>query len=147
MRKTVLLAAAVAVVALPSMTMAAESKGKKAAAPAAAAQPAAAQPGSSQEDIQRGVVIIRSFDGALNSDQLNQQQKGAIVACLYNNPVRQISVAAGKVFAENKSLDAKNPNHVYAAAAAVCGVPQNAAAAATPPAKPAPQAPQKGTGR
>jgi hypothetical protein len=138
MRKTLLLAAAVAVVALPSMTMAADSKGKKAAAPAAA--PAAlAQPGSSQEDIQRGVVIIRSFDGALASDQLNQQQKGAIIACLYNNPVRQISVATGKVLAENKNLDSKNPNHVYAAAAAVCQVPKNAAAAATPPAKPAPQ--------
>lgn len=137
MRKTVLLAAAVAVVALPSMTMAAESKGKKAAAPTAAAQPAA--PGSSQDDIQRGVIIIRSFDGAINSDQLDQQQKGAIIACLYNNPVRQISVATGKVLAENKNLDAKNPNHVYAAAAAVCQVPQNAAGAATPPAKPAPQ--------
>ena len=136
MRKTILLAAAVSVMAAPSMASAA-SKGKKDAAPAPAAQPAA--PGTSQEDIQRGVIVIRSFAGALNSDQLNNEQKGAIVACLYNNPVRQISVATGKVLAENTNLDAKNPNHVYAAAAAVCAVPKGEAKAAAAPTKPAPQ--------
>lgn len=138
MRKSIFVATALAVVAVPSMAVAAEKA--KAAAPKAAA-PAAQQaaPGGSQEDIQRGVVIIRSFNGALGSEQLTQEQKGAIVACLYNNPVRQISVATGKVLAENKNLDAKNPNHVYAAAAAVCAVPKGAPAAAPAPAKPAPQ--------
>ncbi|QZP07250.1 hypothetical protein [Caenibius sp. WL] len=136
MRKTILFAAAVSVMAAPSMAIAA-SKGKKDAAPAPAAQPAA--PGTSQEDIQRGVIVIRSFAGALNSDQLNNEQKGAIVACLYNNPVRQISVATGKVLAENTNLDPKNPNHVYAAAAAVCAVPKGEANAASAPTKPAPQ--------
>ena len=100
MRKTILFAAAVSVMAAPSMAIAA-SKGKKDAAPAPAAQPAA--PGTSQEDIQRGVIVIRSFAGALNSDQLNNEQKGAIVACLYNNPVRQISVATGKVLASSRT--------------------------------------------
>lgn len=138
MRKTIIVTAALAVLAVPSMATAAE-KSQKAAAPAASAPAAQAEAGNDPEDIQRGVVIIRSFDGALASDQLNQEQKGAIVACLYNNPVRQISIATGKVLSENPKLDAKNPNHVYAAAAAVCAVPKNTAAAPAAPAKPAPQ--------
>ena len=132
MRKTILWAAAMAVIAVPSVATAQkDSKSKKPAAPAAA--PAAnATPGTSPEDVQRGVIILRSFSGALGSDQLSKEQKGAMVACLYNNPIRTISVATGKVLAENTKLDPKNANHVYAAAAAVCGVPKGPAPAAAP---------------
>ena len=137
MRKSILLAAAMAVVAAPSMTLAAD-KNKKPAAPAAAAP---AGEGNSPEDIQRGVVIIRSFNGALASEQLTKEQKGAMIACLYNNPVRKISVATGKVLSENTKLDPKNANHVYAAAAAVCAVPKGAAPAAAP-AKPSSNSPK-----
>jgi hypothetical protein len=136
MRKSILLAAAMAVVAVPSMTLAAEKGKKPAPAPAPAA--ANAEEGGSQEDIERGVVIIRSFNGALASEQLSKEQKGAMIACLYNNPVRKISVATGKVLGENPKLDPKNPNHIYAAAAAVCAVPKGEAPAAAP-AKPSDQ--------
>lgn len=135
MRKTILLAAAMAVVAAPSMASAATQKDSKKPAAPAAAPAANATPGASPEDIERGVIILRSFSGALSSDQLSKEQKGAVIACLYNNPIRTISVATGKVLAENAKLEAKNPNHIYAAAAAVCAVPQGAPPAAATPDK------------
>ncbi|OCC24781.1 hypothetical protein MB02_04735 [Croceicoccus estronivorus] len=126
MRKTILLAAAIAAVAAPSAVLAADKK----------ADDAKVVPGNTAEDIQRGVVIVRSFVGALNSDQVTKEQKGALIACLYNNPVRKISLAAGKVLSENEKLDPKNPNHIYAASAAVCGMPKgNPAPAKTDPSK------------
>lgn len=141
MRKTILWAAAMAVVAVPSMASAAPQKdSKKPAAPAAApaANPA---PGASPEDLQRGVIILRAFSAALSSDKVSKEQKGAMIVCLYNNPIRTISVATGKVLAENPKLDAKNPQHISAVAATVCAVPHDAPpAAATPDKKnPAPK--------
>lgn len=125
MRKSALLAAAVAMVAAPVSSFA---KDKEAAKPAA--DKAAPVPGATPEDIQRGVIIVRSFSGALNSDKITKEQKGAIIACLYNNPVRRLSVATGEVIAKNAKLDGKNPGHVYGVAAAICKVPRNAPEAA-----------------
>lgn len=118
MRKTILFAAAIAAAATPAMTLAADEK----------ADDAKVEPGNTPEDIQRGALIIRLFNEALNSDKVTGPQKGAMIRCLYNNPVRKISVATGETFANNKQLDAKNPNHIYQVAAAVCGVPKEAAA-------------------
>lgn len=126
MRKTILFAAAIAAAAVPSIALAADKDNK-------AAGDAKAVPGNTPEDIQRGVVIVRTFSGALASDQVTKEQKGALIACLYNNPVRKISLATGKVLAENAKLDPAKPGHVYAAAAAVCGVPRGTPPAAAKP--------------
>lgn len=124
MRKSVLLAAAIAMVAAPAASFAKDKDAAKPAADKAGAK-AAATPGATPEDIQRGVIIVRSFSGALNSDKVTKEQKGAIIACLYNNPVRRLSVATGEVIAKNDKLDGKNPAHVYGVAAAICKVPRN----------------------
>jgi hypothetical protein len=121
---------------------------QNAPAPAAPAQPAQQnqqqRPGGTPEDRARGVVIFRTFSIALNSDQVQQAVKNQLMTCLYNNPMRALSVATGNALTQNTSLDPKKPEHVYAAAAAVCGVrpaqqAQQAAPAQTPPAQPAAQ--------
>ena len=121
MRKTILFAAAMAAVSLPAMVQAADEK----------AGAKKEIPGNTAEDVQRGVEIIRLFNGALASDKLSKEQKGALIACLYNNPVRTISLATGKVFAENAKLDASKPGEVFGVAAAVCQMPKEAAPAAS----------------
>ena len=62
--------------------------------------------------------------------KVTKEQKGAIIACLYNNPVRRLSVATGEVISKNDKLDGKNPGHVYGVAAAICKVPRNVPEAA-----------------
>ena len=118
MKKTVFLAAALSALAAPAVLLAKDAE-----------KPAAPAPGTNPEDIQRGVMIIRGFAAALGSDNVTKEQKGAIIACLYNNPVRQISVAAGNVFAKNDKLDPTKPGQVHAVAAAICRVPRPAPAA------------------
>lgn len=73
-------------------------------------------------DIQRGVTILRSFNVAMNSQQLTRQTRGQIFTCLYRNPIRRISRAAAQVIERNANLEADNPTHVYAAAIRACGI-------------------------
>jgi hypothetical protein len=143
MRKTLIAAALVAATTAPL----AAQNATPAAAPAAAARPAQAQIGNTPEDRARGGVIFRTFSVAINSDKVSTQVKNQLVSCLYNNPMRNLSVGTGQVFAKNKSLDAKNPQQVYAVASQLCGVrPQTAAAPATG-AAPVPKPTATPTGR
>ncbi len=126
MRKTLIAALLVAGIAAP---LAAQN----APAPAAttAAKPAAQRIGNTPEDRTRGAVIFRTFTIAINSDKVQPEVKNALVSCLYNNPVKNISAATGNVFEKNKNLDPKKPEQVYAVAARICGVkPVTADAAA-----------------
>lgn len=116
MRKFLAVASVIAALAAPLGAHAADQKkGTKPAAPAAGA---AAE--TAPADVKRGVIILRSFVAALNSDKVDQARKGRYIACLYNNPVKNISAAAGKVIAANDKLDDDNPTHVFTAASAVC---------------------------
>ena len=117
MRKTLLTALLAVGIAVP---LAAQDT----PAPAApAAKPAARQQiGNTPEDRTRGAVIFRTFSIALNSDKVQPQVKNALVSCLYNNPMKRISVATGNVFEKNKNLDPKKPEQVYSVAAQLCGV-------------------------
>lgn len=121
MRKMILFAAAMAAVSVPVMVQAADEK----------TDTKKEIPGNTVEDLQRGAEIIRLFNGALASDKLSKEQKGALIVCLYNNPVRTISLATGKVFAENGKLDASKPGEVFGVAAAVCQMPKGEAPAAS----------------
>lgn len=124
MRKSFLIAAALAAAATPFAGHAQNSSDNPAE-------------GATQADVRRGVVILRSFVNALNSDKIDQTRKGRYIACLYNNPVRRISVAAGKIIAGNDKLEDTNPSHVFTAASAVCrALPTQAQGAAAQGAQP-----------
>lgn len=139
MRKTLLAALLAAGIAAPVAA-------QNAQAPAAA--PAAQQIGNTPEDRARGAVIFRTFDIAINSDKVQPEVKNALVSCLYNNPLKNISAATGSVFEKNKNLDPKKPEQVYAVAARICGVkPQSAEAATGTPAQAAAAKPAQPSGR
>jgi hypothetical protein len=112
------------IAALLAAGIAAPLVAQNASAPAAAtaAKPAAQQIGNTPEDRQRGAIIFRTFTMAINSDKVQPTIKNALISCLYNNPVKNISAATGNVFEKNKNLDPKKPEQIYAVAARVCGV-------------------------
>jgi len=142
MRKTLLAAFLAAAVATP---LAAQNASAPAATPAVVQQV-----GNTPEDRARGVIIFRTFNIAINSDKVQPEVKNALVSCLYNNPMRNISVATGGVFEKNKSLDSKKPEQVYAVAARLCGVKPataDAAAANAPAQAAAPATPAQPAGR
>ena len=129
MRKYTIAAIAAATLAGP---LAAQNAQAPAAQPAPAQLSAAqiAQLGNTPEARTRGGIILRTFSIAINSDKVDQGIKNQLIGCLYNNPMRNISVAAGQAFERNKQLDPKKPEQVYAVAAQICGVkPQTAKAA------------------
>lgn len=147
MRKT-LIAAALALGLAAPLAAQNSTPAPAPAAPAQQAQPGQQErPGSTPEDRTRGALIFRTFSIVLNSDQVQQPVKNRLLTCLYNNSMRAISVATGNALAQNASLDPAKPEHVYAAAAQVCGVrPAQQAQQAAPAQAPAPQ-PVVQTGR
>ena len=126
------LSVAVAALALASLSQAANAADPKAkatpakAAPAKAAAPAAAPkaaPPTAEQiaDIKRAGMILRLFNTALGAKEVADPVKSRLMACLYNNKLATISVAAGKAVKENGLSDEKAED-VYRAAAGVCGV-------------------------
>ncbi len=84
-----------------------------------------AQEGPSPErlaNLRRAGHILRSFNVALQSDQVKPQVKARLMACLYNNKLSTISVTAGNAIREGANLSDDNPTDVYRAAAGVCGI-------------------------
>lgn len=79
-------------------------------------------PEEARAAVQRGVSILRSFNVAMNSEQLTTQTRGQIFACMYRNPIRRISNAAARVIDNNPGLEHDNPSHIYAAAIRACGI-------------------------
>lgn len=143
MRKIHLFAAALAISAAPA-ALAAQGGDTAKAAPAkpAAAKPAgdAAKPDPQKvADVQRAAVILRTFSLAFESKDVQQPVKGALLACLYNNKLSEITAATNRALASQTKPDAGT---VYRAAAGVCGIAFNKTDAAAPPAagaKPAPK--------
>ncbi|HUD28283.1 MAG TPA: hypothetical protein VMQ93_05375 [Novosphingobium sp.] len=107
---------------------------KKAAAPKAAAPAAPAAADVAQSE--HAVLYLKVLISALQSDQIKDEAKSALVGCLYENPLGKISESMDKVFAENADkVHRDKPSEVLAVLTAVCGYkgdPTQPAPAAAP---------------
>lgn len=91
---------------------------KKAAAKVPAAAPAAAQVAQSEH----AVLYLKVLIGALQSNEVKDDAKSALVGCLYGAPLGKISEEMDKVFAENaEKVHRDKPAEVFAVLTAVCG--------------------------
>ncbi len=132
MRKLVLTLAATGLVLGGAPAMAAPAK--KAAAAKAPAAAAAAGPAQSEH----AVLYLKVLIGALQSDQVKEDAKAALVGCLYENPLGKISEGMDKVIAQNADkVHRDKPAEVFAVLTAVCGYKGD-------PTQPAPANPTSG---
>lgn len=133
MRKTSIFAAAIGMVALPATAFAQAQT----MPPAATPPPAAANPVTDDgELINRAGLIFGLFSQAVRTDEIPEDEKSALVGCMYENNLKTISQETGRVLAENPEVDATQPQNVYLIAATVCG-----ARAPSQPATDTPDAP------
>jgi hypothetical protein len=129
-----------------AVTPAVAAPAKKAAAPAAPAASAGQQPPA---EVQHAMLYLKVLISGLQSDQVEQPVKGALVGCLYNNSLGKITDSMDKVIAENPSkISRDNPSELLSAMAAICGFRPSgeASSAPTAPSSTAPKAPAT-TGR
>lgn len=157
MRKQLLIAAAALAVSAAPAALAAQGDATK-PAPAKAAGAAAPKTGApapkatlspeEQANITRAAVILRAFNVAFQSKDVQQPVKGQLLSCLYNNKLSTISSATERVFTQNPSLKKDDATTIYRVAAGVCGIAFKRAdgqsdpgAAAVPGAPGAPKAP------
>ena len=156
MRKQLLIAAtALAISAAPAALAAQGGATKPAPAKTGAAAPKAGAPAAKatlspedQANITRAAVILRAFNVAFQSKEVQQPVKGQLLSCLYNNKLSTISSATQRVFDQNPSLKKDDATTIYRVAAGVCGIAFKRAdgqpdpsAAAAPGAPGAPKAP------
>lgn len=122
--KTSLLLPAAAAFLVASIPLAHAAEGEAKSAAKGDAKPAAAgQPDAKQLAAYRNAaMIIRSFTIALNSENVQQNVKGQLIMCLYENKLADIAAATDQVFKNNPSLKRDNLSDIYRASAAVCGV-------------------------
>lgn len=114
-------AAAILVASVPLASQAAEGDEKSASEGEAKSVPA--KPDAKQLAAYRNAaMIIRSFTIALNSENVQQNVKGQLIMCLYENKLADIAAATDQVFKNNPSLKRDNLSDIYRASAAVCGV-------------------------
>lgn len=100
--------------AVPALAAPAKKAAAKPAAPAAA--PAA------QAQSEHAVLYLKVLISALQSDQVKEEAKSALVACLYQAPLGKITEEMDKVFAENpEKVHRDKPAEVFAVLTAVCG--------------------------
>jgi hypothetical protein len=117
MRKLVLALAAGGLVLSAVPAIAAPAKK---AAPAKTA-PAAAAP-AAQVQSEHAVLYLKVLISALQSDQVKEEAKSALVGCLYENPLGKISESVDKVIAENADkVHRDKPAEVFGVLTAVCG--------------------------
>jgi len=121
MRKTLTFATAFLVAASITPALHAASKPKK-APPKEEATPASQLSPEQQASYRRSAQILRAFNVAFESQEVQPAVKGRLLSCLYNNKLQAISDAAGEVIANNSALSADKPGDIYRAAAGVCGI-------------------------
>ena len=99
------------------------------AAPAAAqeAEPApapapSARPAPSGEDIARASRILALFTNALEAESVPLSGKRRYLACMYHNSLGDISVATGRLIAQDATLDNASNVDLMTAASRVCGI-------------------------
>jgi len=131
MRLLITLAAASSLAALPAAAAPAKSS--------APAKPAAASQSSAPE--QNAVLYLKVLISGLQSDQVEQPVKGALVGCIYGASLGKITEAMDKLIADNPGkVSRDNPTQLLSAMLAVCGYkPEGGAAKTTPTPAPAPQ--------
>ncbi len=115
MRNIMKLAAAISVAATP-LAVAAQQQ------PAAPAE-------DEQVTIKRAAQIFGLFNVAVKSDDIPEDEKNGLVACLYSNSLKTISLGTGKLLTANPNLDANDQGVIYAAAATICGARKQPGAA------------------
>lgn len=101
----------------------AASLGLATAPVAAQTAPAAPAPVAEQEQqtMSRAGTIFSLFAKAMDLENIAEDEKDALIGCLYSNTLKTISEATGKALAENPQIDASDPTNVYLVAAIVCG--------------------------
>jgi len=90
---------------------------------AAAAKPAAAAPAAaSEERSEHAVLYLKVLISALQSEQVKDEAKSALVGCLYEAPLGKISEEMDKVFTTNADkVHRDKPAEVISLLTAVCG--------------------------
>ncbi|WP_159976124.1 MULTISPECIES: hypothetical protein [unclassified Novosphingobium] len=119
MRALFLALAATGLVAGGVPALAAPAKKAAPANKAAAMAPAA---GAQATQSEHAVLYLKVLISALQSDQVKEEAKSALVGCLYENSLGKISEGMDKVIAENADkVQRDKPAEVFAVLAAVCG--------------------------
>lgn len=93
----------------------AQSEGESSPAPQATAE-------QSEANVRRAAILLRSFNAALDSQEVAQQTKSQVFRCLYRNPLARISNAAGQVIANDPELDDGNARDIFIAGLRACNV-------------------------
>lgn len=102
------------------------STGALAAAPAKAQIKAPA----SKAEVQDAMLYLKVLISGLQSEKVEQPVKGALVGCLYNNSLGQITDSMEKVIAENPGkIHKDNPSELLGVMVRICGYNPQAAAA------------------
>lgn len=98
--------------------------------------PAAPVATDEQPDMERAGVIFSTLIAAVQNPEIPEQEKNALIGCLYRNTLQTVSRATGEMLAKNPQIDATDPVNVYLVAAIVCGAREPGSpegdAAATP---------------
>jgi hypothetical protein len=99
--------------------------GSPAAAIAQGQPPAPATPEAPVEDEQvtlsRAAKILGLFMGAVQSENIADEEKNGLVACMYGNSLKQISLGTASLLKQNPGLDGNDESVLYAVAATACG--------------------------
>ncbi|MGF7153252.1 hypothetical protein [Novosphingobium gossypii] len=137
------LTAAVATLAIAGTLSAPAFAAAKAAAKPAA-KPAAAAPAAADGPEQHAMLYLKVLISGLQSEQVPEPVKSALVGCIYDNSLGKITESMDKVIAENSGkISRDNPSELLSLMAQICGYKPAAGAAGTAPA-PAPAKPVQG---
>ncbi|WP_217998635.1 hypothetical protein [Novosphingobium naphthalenivorans] len=113
---------------MTSAALAAALAGTGAMAATPAKAPAKAP--ASKVEVQDAMLYLKVIISGLQSDKVEQPVKGALVGCLYNNSLGQITDSMEKVIAENPGkIHKDNPSELLGVMVRICGYNPQAAAA------------------
>lgn len=132
MIKTTFAAAlALCVAATPALAAAPAAKAKPKAAPTAAVEPPA-----SEDKVKNAMLYLKVLISGLESKNVDQPAKGALVGCLYKNSLGTITDSMDKAIAANSGkIHRDNMNELLSAMVMICGYnPSEAAAVKAAPA-------------
>ncbi|MCJ2177599.1 hypothetical protein [Novosphingobium album (ex Hu et al. 2023)] len=100
---------------------------------AAAPAKAPAQAPANKAEVQDAMLYLKVLISGLQSDKVEQPVKGALVGCLYNNSLGQITESMDKVIAENPGkIHKDNPSELLGVMVRICGYNPQAAASSNP---------------
>lgn len=110
---------------------------KQTATPARTASAPSAEDEKAQEE--DAMLYLKVLISGLQSEKVEQPVKGALVGCLYNNSLGQITDSMNKVIAQNPGkIHKDNPSELLGVMARICGYKPQATPSGTGPAPVAP---------